>query len=447
MRATPSWDAVAVGGGLCLGGFGLLFVPSLLAAPIGLEAIALAFWLWARAAEDAREQIPRWAWLRRPAMALWIAVACHAVSPSLTHPIGSAASLRENPLAWVEAAAVLWAGLELVAALPLARAFSDFPGPHLQSRTWIPVALPSAGFLLLWRQVAHWDGIPAVRSVAIALLLFTALLGTLRAYARRGRTASLRWLAVTQTALAITLLPVGLVPAEPAFLLWIGAFSAPAFLLAGELSGVAPRRGVINTRLWRSATFVSTASLAWPALLGAARVFSGALLVLALAAGATASAISTWIMVGYLTVAPERRRVMRPGAGAIASRLSAILVLLLGPVGLAGAWWSGFEPRVLASALAIAPAAAGAAMALARKGRKPLAIPRPVLALAATARPAAAAAYRAVVGVERGLLRGLVGFSQVLSAPLGDLHTGDAQEYLLFLIGVGVLVLLLPLLR
>ena len=29
----------------------------------------------------------------------------------------------------------------------------------------------------------------------------------------------------------------------------------------------------------------------------------------------------------------------------------------------------------------------------------------------------------------------------------GRVHTGDAQEYLLFLVGVGVLALLLPLLR
>jgi hypothetical protein len=34
-----------------------------------------------------------------------------------------------------------------------------------------------------------------------------------------------------------------------------------------------------------------------------------------------------------------------------------------------------------------------------------------------------------------------------LAAPLRDLHTGDAQEYLLFLVGVAVLALLLPVLR
>ena len=36
---------------------------------------------------------------------------------------------------------------------------------------------------------------------------------------------------------------------------------------------------------------------------------------------------------------------------------------------------------------------------------------------------------------------------RALGAPLRDLHTGDAQEYLLFLVGVAVLALLLPLLR
>jgi hypothetical protein len=36
---------------------------------------------------------------------------------------------------------------------------------------------------------------------------------------------------------------------------------------------------------------------------------------------------------------------------------------------------------------------------------------------------------------------------RVLATPLRDLHTGDAQEYVLFLVGVAVLAILLPLLR
>jgi hypothetical protein len=36
---------------------------------------------------------------------------------------------------------------------------------------------------------------------------------------------------------------------------------------------------------------------------------------------------------------------------------------------------------------------------------------------------------------------------RVLSAPLRDLHTGDAQEYLLFLAGLAVLALTAPLLQ
>jgi hypothetical protein len=300
---------------------------------------------------------------------------------------------------------------------------------------------------VLWRQTPHWAGVPSVRNVAIALLLFTALLGTLRAYARRGRTAGLRWLAVTQTALAVTLLPVGLVPSESAFLIWLGAFGAPAFLLAGELAGSAPRRGAANARLWRVASFASTAALTWPVLLGLTHVYTGAMRPIALAAAGTASAISTWVMLGLLRVATERRRVTRPGAGTSSTRTAAILVSLLGPIGLLNAWWSGFEPHWLTSLLAIAPAALGAGVALAGKDRKWPRLAGLVQALATLARPAAGAAYRAVVRVELGLVRGLVGFSRVLSTPLRDLHTGDAQEYLLFLIGVGVIVLLLPLLR
>jgi hypothetical protein len=44
----------------------------------------------------------------------------------------------------------------------------------------------------------------------------------------------------------------------------------------------------------------------------------------------------------------------------------------------------------------------------------------------------------------RGMLRR---FALALGAPARDLHTGDAQEFLLFLAGVAVLAVVLPLLR
>src|SRR5438132_514535 len=111
----------SVGAIACVAGVALLFMRPLLAAALGLELLAAAFWLWARRGAEGREQLPRWEWLRRPAMAAWLAFALDAVMPLLSRdPLLQSAS-RLAPLLWLEAAAIVWAGLELVAALPLAR--------------------------------------------------------------------------------------------------------------------------------------------------------------------------------------------------------------------------------------------------------------------------------------------------------------------------------------
>ena len=54
--------------------------------------------------------------------------------------------------------------------------------------------------------------------------------------------------------------------------------------------------------------------------------------------------------------------------------------------------------------------------------------------------PTAVALARAVVSFFARL-------AQALTSPLRDLNSGDAQDYLLFLVGLSVLVLVLPLLR
>ena len=54
---------------------------------------------------------------------------------------------------------------------------------------------------------------------------------------------------------------------------------------------------------------------------------------------------------------------------------------------------------------------------------------------------------RGVLTRERGAVDLLGRIGQGAISPLRDLHTGDAQEYLLFLVGVAVLALLLPLLQ
>jgi len=69
------------------------------------------------------------------------------------------------------------------------------------------------------------------------------------------------------------------------------------------------------------------------------------------------------------------------------------------------------------------------------------------VAAGATARDFALAVFRTVTSFERRLAATFGAVLRGLGAPARDLHTGDAQEYLLFLVGVGVLALLLPLLR
>src|SRR5512137_1834187 len=117
LRMPPRPGATITGMLLVVPGFLLLWSPSLWAAP------------------DPSREIPRWAWLRRPAAALWLAAALHAAVPGLSH---QSAWFRQSLELWrhVDAIAVSWAGLELLAALPLARPYSDLPGPLLGIRPW-----------------------------------------------------------------------------------------------------------------------------------------------------------------------------------------------------------------------------------------------------------------------------------------------------------------------
>jgi hypothetical protein len=441
------FDAGRAGAVACLAGVGLLFVPSLFACALGLELLSAAFWLWARAAADGREQLPRWEWLRRPAMAAWLAFAIDTVLPTITRNPMLLAAPRLAPIVWLEAAAVVWAGLELVAALPLARPYSDFAGPYEAMRPWIPVVLPSAGFLVLWSQSSHWTGVVGVRDAAVALLVITAFLSALRAFARRGWTASLRWLCVAQTALALLPLAQRTVHPQALFMLWLGAFGGPAIVLAGEMSGASLRRGRLNARLWRAAGWLSVSCVSWPALVAFAHGRGGVLWPVGYAASAVSAGIAAWIMVGRLEVAPERRRLLRPGTGMTSGRVAALIVLTLGPIGLAMAWWNGFEPAWLPSAMALTPVMLGGALAVAPRQKQLVHMGRRLQRPAALLRVAAAMSFRSSVRAEQAALGAVIGFARALGSPLRDLHTGDAQEYLLLLAGVSVLALVLPLLR
>src|SRR5262245_57109281 len=270
-------------------GIALLMLPGVTWAAVGLELVALAFWLWARSLPDRSEQLSRWSWLRRPPSALWLAAALFVALPQL-HQVFAPAPLMETPfsppalipapvpmardpmlfLRTVASLAVLWAGLELMAALPLSRPFPDLTGPARPVGPWLTAILPVTGFLVLWRQAAVWTAAPLTREIAGLALMIAVVLAALRSYSRRSLTATLRWLVVYDSALASLLVARDVVHGEIAALLWLGSAGGRLIALAAELRGQAARRGANLTRLWRVAGWLAGSSLAWPLLADAA---------------------------------------------------------------------------------------------------------------------------------------------------------------------------------
>jgi hypothetical protein len=439
-RLRPS--SSTTGGLLCAAGLALLLLPSRFAPALGVEALAAGFWWWARAAEDPALQIQRWSWLRRPATALWLAAAIETALPGVAGPY----AVPPATLAFwsrVEAIAVVWAALELLAALPLARPYSDLPGPVLSHGPWLPALLPAAGFLLLWRQGPRWLDVDEVREATAVLLLLTAALAVVRTYGRRRWTAALRWLVVYDGALAGVMLSSRAVPPWIVVVLWAGAFGTHAFLLVAELAGAAPRRGVVPAMLWRLTAWVSSAALSWP-LLAAAGGLGPRRSIVVFAAGGLTAGLAAWVNVARLVEAPERRALARPGTGLALGRIVPAALFAGVPLTLAGAWWVVFAPRPLFALLALVPSFVGGGLALA--ALRPVE-PGPGARVGQRAQHAARGLFRAVVVVERALVGWAIRLLRLLALPLRDLHTGDAQEYLLFLVGVAVLAILLPLLR
>ncbi|OGF17985.1 MAG: hypothetical protein A2W00_02360 [Candidatus Eisenbacteria bacterium RBG_16_71_46] len=452
-----------LGAVLCTAGLALLCWPHLVTSAVGLELVAAAFWIWSRVAEDAHAQVSRWAWLRRPAQALWLAVAIHAALPTMGHAAMAEARGAFELLRWLESGAVVWAGLELLAALPLARPFSDLPGPLLAMRPWLPVMLPAAGFLVLWQHAEHWRDVAVVRGAASYLLLVTALLGTLRAFGRRQWAASLRWLMISDSAIAALMVATAAVKSEVSVLLWVGSCGGRAFLLAGELRGASPRRGPLQSGLWRIAAWTASAALAWPALLvlGFER---GRFDPLLFSVASVPVALTAWVTVGRLVEAPERRRMTRLDASASLGHVAALLTLALGPLALVIAWWGGFEAAWPGSVVAMLPATLGGVGAWLRSRGLGVAgeiaapadagtgaadgTPRsPARGGAAASRAVARGTFHLVIAVERRLVLFVGGLGRALVSPIRDLHTGDAQEYLLLVVGIAVLALVLPLLQ
>lgn len=437
--------------------------PLLAAAPhglilvaIGLELIASSFWMWSRLAADRDEQLMRWGWLRRPAMALWLAVMLHAAlppprafptpdvdsTPVLVAPPSAAERDPLAPLRALEALAVLWAGLELLAALPLSRPYPDLTGPAPGQGPWQTALLPSAGFLVLLRLAPLWSAGPLVREVATLVLLFSAALAVLRAYSRRAWTASLRWLATYDSLLGALLLATNAVPPAVALLLWTGACGGRLMALAAEMRGATTRRGPDLVRLWRLAGWMAGASLAWP-LLVVVGFTGGRFHPVEFIVLAAPVFLASSLGLRRIVEAPERRALARRDPARALSVLGAITTLASGPLALFLAWWQGFEASWPSGAVALLPAVLGAWP----RAPRLVAGVEPAAAAGTSARDFAISAFRAVTAFEKALADAVGGVARAVGAPARDLHTGDAQEYLLFLVGVAVLALILPLLR
>src|SRR5262245_3255099 len=443
----PGFDPALGGALLCAAGFALIGWPSLFAAAAGLELFAAGFWAWARGAEDRREQLPRWAWLRRPALALWLAAGLQAVSGNRGLGMLAPLSTPTGALARVSAIAVVWGALELMAALPLVRPSAVRPGPLAAAGPWLPVMLPAAGFLLLWRHADYWARVPEVRLAAAVLMIATAALAALRAFSRREWTVSLRWLVIVDSVLGGALVALRVVPDDAALLMWMGACGGHSLLLASELSGGGAWRGERPRRLWRFAVWTALASLSLPILTTLGFGPPGvAQPILALVA-AFAVMFAALVSVRRMAVEPERRTIVRRESAIPLAQLGALACLFAGPLALLFSWWGGYAPGVIDTIVSLVPAALGGWTAGLLADPRSTAQTRWVTGFGTFARQAALVLFHGVLGAERLLRRVLGRIAFALTAPARDLHTGDAQEFLLFLVGVAVLAVVLPLLR
>ncbi len=447
-------------------GVALLMLPGVSWAALGLELVALSFWLWARSLPDRGEQLARWSWLRRPAMALWLAAALFLALPELRMVwapvpapppmdvfippafLPAPTPVTRDPmllLRTIASLAVLWAGLELMAALPLSRPFPDLSGPARGVGPWVTALLPVTGFLVLWRQAPLWTVAPLVREIAVLALMLAAALATLRAYGRRSLTAILRWLVVYDSALASMLVARDVVSGEVAALLWLGTAGGRLIALAAELDGKAARRGPALTRLWRVAGWVAGTALAWP-LLASVSFAQGRFHAIEYGVLAAPVFLASALWLKRVVEAPERRAMSRQEDRAPrVSRVGAVATLLVGPIALAWAWWRGFDVSGPAALLGLLPAALGWWPVRRMQGAAPASAAAEVAP--GGTRDFALSTFRAVTLIERQIAAAIGGVARALGAPARDLHSGDAQEYLLFLVGVAVLALLLPVLR
>jgi len=155
-------------------------------------------------------------------------------------------------------------------------------------------------------------------------------------------------------------------------------------------------------------------------------------------------AVAAWVSVRRLVEAPERRLVVRPESPIPLTAVAAILTLFAALGGLALVWWAGFQSPWPQPLLAALPPVAGGVAAWWWSGRAESNAPG---GWGATSRAIANGVFRTVIGIEEKLVRGAIGLGRAVVAPVRDIHTGDAQEYLLLVVALCVFALLVPILR
>lgn len=429
------WNLSLLAGVLCAAGFLLLTIPRLLAAALGVELLAAAFWLSARAADAPGVPLRRWEWLRRPATALWAAFALQELQRVVLRDGIAPEALSLGFLQTLGRLAVCGAGLDLLGALPGARTFSDRSGPLAGGGFRMPALLPPAGALIFLRQSAAWSiefrGVDVVQVV----LVLASLIAVLRAFGRQSWRRCLRWLLVTECVLAALLAAVATLRLGVALAVWAGACGGLALWLIAEHRGAVLRRAPDLIHLWRIAGWTSTTALGWPLMLGYLHGLHRQPVLAAVVGVVTA--LVAWIVVRRPQPAPERRGLSRPEPPLSIHRLAAGLTLALGPMSLVTAWSLGYRAPLAEGLLALAPFVIGGGLALLPR------LPLPRVAV----RGFAYGIFHVVARAEHQLVARAGRTGRALASPLRDLHSGDAQEYLLFLVGMCVLMLLLPVLQ
>jgi hypothetical protein len=434
-RLVPRWGLPLLAGVLCVAGLALLLIPRLVAAALGVELIAAAFWLGARAARDPVAPLRRWEWLRRPASALWVGVALQGLERIAVRDGIAPESFTLLVVQVLGRLAVCWSGLDLLGALPGVRAFSDRSGPLAGGHFRMPALLPAAGALLFLRQTTIWTLPVLAFSVIEAVLVVAALVAALRALVCISWRRSLRWLIATECALAGLHAAVAPLSRLASLALWVGACGGLALWLVAEHRGAALRRSPDLIALWRIAAWVSTTAFGWPLVFGALGA-AHRQVPLAVAVGGV-TALVAWIVVRRPQPAPERRGMTRAAPPLSFHRVAALLTLLVGPVTLVASWAPGGPGRMLDPWLALLPFLIGGGLTRIRR------VEWPRLAVKRTAQTL----FHLVTRTEHVLVARGGQLGRALATPLRDLHSGDAQEYLLFLIGMCVLMLLIPVLQ